>query len=500
MVGAIDMFFKKLSKVNKSKLTDNISNEKKELLLEKPSLETINKILKDTDDLEQLYYKKNSAVVLYFPSLVDMNRLEEQYLNPISMLEKANLMKWIEEKDLTEVNEIKQLSIEIMSGSVALFIDDKVYTANVYGPETRGIEKSETETAIVGSHDAFVEDIGTNLSLIRRRIKSPKLKVLKFKVGEVAKQTLYVVYIEDIVAPEIVQELKKRIENIEIDVVNDITMLAQLIDEYPDSLFPQYFTSEIPDVIRSKLISGKAAVLMEGSPVVLTAPASFFEFIQSSDDYNQRWAIGTSLRLIRIISIIITLTFTAMYVSVVTFHYEMLPEDILITIAESRARVPFPPILEAILMELTIELLREAGARLPTKIGQTIGIVGGIVIGQAAVDAGLTSNVLIIAVASSAIASFTLPSYTMANSIRIVRFGLIIMAGFFGIFGMMIAFALLMIHVTSLTSLKTPYFIPVSPLYFKDWIDIFIRGPYKAMKTRPVQSDTNNKQRHKMRQ
>src|SRR5690606_4562141 len=264
------------------------------------------------------------------------------------------------------------------------------------------------------------------------------------------------------------RDLIKRIELIEVDAILDGHMLIQYIDDFPNSIFPLFSVSERTDTAVSKLAEGKIIGILDGSPSVFSAPSSFFEFLASPDDYYQRWILGTATRLLRFAALVITLTFTALYVSVTTFHYEMIPEALLLTLTESRSRVPFPPIYEALLMELTIELLREAGARLPTKIGQTIGIVGGIVIGQAAVQAGLTSNVLIIAVASSAIASFVIPSYVMSASIRLVRFGLIILAGTLGDFGLMIGIAAIVIHLAGLKSLNTSYLTPVAPMYVGD--------------------------------
>jgi len=196
--------------------------------------------------------------------------------------------------------------------------------------------------------------------------------------------------------------------------------------------------------------------------------------------------------LLRFLAFAITVSFTALYVAVTTYHYEMIPENLLLTLAESRSRVPFPPVYEALVMEVMIELLREAGARLPTKIGQTIGIVGGIVIGQAAVQAGLTSNILIIAVASSAISSFVIPSYVMSASIRLIRFGLLILAGWWGIFGMFVGMSGLVIHLSGLTSLGSSYITPIAPLKPQDWLDVFIRAPLSAIKYRPSQSQTPN--------
>ncbi|MBP1894131.1 spore germination protein [Paenibacillus lactis] len=257
--------------------------------------------------------------------------------------------------------------------------------------------------------------------------------------------------------------------------------------------------SERPDTIASKLVSGRVVCLMDGSPTAFSAPSSFFEFFSSSDDYYQRWSIGTATLLLRFQALIITLVLTALYVSVTSFHYEMIPENLILTLTESRSKVPFPPIFEALLMETTIELLREAGARLPTKIGQTIGIVGGIVIGQAAVQAGLTSNILIIAVASSAIASFVIPNYVMSASFRLLRFLLIILAGLWGNLGLAIGMAWIVIHLSGLTSIGTSYLSPVAPFEPYDWRDVFLRAPFSMLGRRPSQARSKNKIKLKMR-
>lgn len=474
---------------------DNNGKDDEEL----PTLEKLLHIFGENVDLKHIRLYDEKLHFLFFTTLIDSKKFHDDLLNPLGILSYEEAVIWIKRKDIKRLTSVKKATNAITMGSVVIFIENEAFSVPLFGPDKGGIERSETEGVIIGAHDAFVEDAETNLSLIRRRIKSPKLKIISLKVGEISKNDVFLLYIEDIASKEIVEELKKRILSIEVDTVNDADMLAQLIDENPDSVFPQYFNTELPDVVRSKLVAGKVALILEGSPVALTAPASFFEFIQSPDDYNQRWAIGTSLRILRILAIFITVTFTSFYVAFITYHYEVLPEDLLLTLAESRTKVPFPPVIEAVLMELTIELLREAGARLPTKIGQTIGVVGGIVIGQAAVEAGFTSNILIIAVAISAISSFVLPSYNMSNAVRIIRFGLIVLAGMLGLFGIMIGLALTLIHVVSLTSLNTPYFVPVSPLYVKEWRDVFVRGPYWAMKRRPVQTNTRNRVRQHMK-
>lgn len=454
----------------------------------------------DCIDLVYRTFPEIKVSLVYFEHLIGKEEFFQDITLPLENVQEQEVKCLLNRSQYQKVNDSKVLIKGILGGEVAIFYNDEAYLIDVYKPNLRSIQESETETVITGPHDAFVEDAASNLSLIRRRVKSSHLKVLKLEVGEITKTAVYILYIEGIANKDFVNELVKRIKMIEIDAVYDGNMLIQYIDDFPNSLFPLFPTTERTDSAVSKLIAGRVVGILDGSPSVFSAPASFFEFFSSPDDYYQRWIIGTATRLLRFMALIITLSFTALYVSVTTFHYEMIPEDLLLTLTKSRSRVPFPPIYEAFLMELTIELLREAGARLPTKVGQTIGIVGGIVIGQAAVQAGLTSNVLIIAVASSAIASFVIPSYIMSASIRLIRFGLIILAGILGNLGFVIGFAYIIIHLSGLTSLNSSYLSSVAPFNFKDWRDVFIRAPFWALKVRPSQSKTANKVRQRMKE
>ncbi|SDN93621.1 GerA spore germination protein [Paenibacillus sp. yr247] len=438
--------------------------------------------------------------LVYFGHLMGSDEFSRDITIPFSNVQINEVGHLLKRSQYHLVTDSKTLIKGILDGEVAIFHGEKVYLINVYKPDSRAIQQSETESVITGPHDSFVETAMLNLSLIRRRVKSSHLKVLKLEVGEITKSDVYVLYIDGIANMDYVDELARRIRNIEIDSIHDGNMLVQYIDDFPNSIFPLFSTTERTDAAASKLVAGRILALLDGSPSVVSAPASFFEFFSSPDDYYQRWALGTATRVLRFIAFLVTITLTSLYVSVTTFHYEMIPEALLLTITESRSRVPFPPIYEALLMEIMIELLREAGARLPTKIGQTIGIVGGIVIGQAAVQAGFTSNILIIAVASSAIASFVIPSYIMSASIRLIRFGLIILAGTLGNLGLMMGIALIVVHLSGLTSLNTSYLTPVSPFKFKDWRDVFIRAPFWALKERPSQSKSPNLKKNKMKE
>lgn len=459
-------------------------------------------ILEEFDKCADLIHRTFPDIetdIVYFSHSVDNNLLYSEITEPFSRLSLHEVERLLKQSKFSSVEDAKTAVVGILEGRAAIFHRDAAYLMDIYGPEARSVEQSETETIIAGPHDAFVESASTNLSLIRRRIKSSHLKVIRCAVGEISKTDVYILYMKEIADIKYVEELERRIRKIETDAINDGGMLSQYLEDRPNSVFPQFLTTERPDVAASKLVSGKIITLIDNSPTVISSPAAFSEFFSSPDDYYQRWALGTSLRLLRFMALAITITFTALYVSVTTFHYEMIPEALLRTLAESRNRVPFPPVYEALLMEIMIELLREAGARLPTKIGQTIGIVGGIVIGQAAVQAGLTSNVLIIAVASSAIASFVIPSYMMSASIRLIRFGIIILAGIWGNMGLVMGISVIVIHISSLTSLGSSYMIPLAPLKISDWKDVFIRAPFSMLQTRPSQTRTPNRIRQKNR-
>ncbi|OMF32135.1 spore germination protein [Paenibacillus sp. FSL H8-0548] len=454
---------------------------------------------KDCSDLTHRNYPEIDIDLVFFSHQVDQDKLFREVMNPLLNVQKEEVSALLKQSQFSFITDSKVLIKDILAGQVAVYFNEDVYVIDVFGVESRSVTQSETESVITGSHDAFTEQAGVNIALIRNRIKSSHLKVIKLSVGEITKTDVYILYIKDIANMDYVDEIVYRIKNIEIDAVFDTSMLLQFIDDFPYSIFPQFLTSERPEAISSKLVAGRVVGFVDGSPSALSAPNSFFEFFSSSDDYNQRWMLGTASRILRLVALAITLLFTALYVSITTYHYEMIPENLLLTLTESRSRVPFPPIFEAIFMETTIELLREAGARLPTKIGQTIGIVGGIVIGQAAVQAGLTSNILIIAVASSAITSYVTPSYVMSASIRLLRFGLIILAGIWGNFGLAIGIAAIVIHLSGITSLGSSYLTPVAPFQPKDWLDTFIIAPFRFLKNRPTQSKSPNPIRNRMK-
>ncbi|MFC4100860.1 spore germination protein [Paenibacillus xanthanilyticus] len=453
----------------------------------------------NTMDLKYRDFPANNVRTVYLQYMIDADQLYRSLVLPFSGVTDEMADKLLQQAIFEGVNTLEDAVYAILYGSAVVFSGDRAYKVDLTRSIGRSIEQTETETVIAGPHDGFVENIVENLALLRKRLRSSHLKTVSLAVGEVTKTQVVITYIEGIANPEFVAKVTERLKDIEFDAIFEANMLVQLIDDNPNSFFPQFVVTERPDAVCSKLTAGRVVIFVDGSPSAVSAPSSFFEFFTSPDDYYQRWHVGSALRLLRIVGFIITVGFTAFYVSVTTFHYEMIPHKMLLNLTKSRSNVPFPPLYEALLMETTIELLREAGARLPTKIGQTIGIVGGIVIGQAAVQAGFTSNVLIIAVASSAIASFVIPSYVMSASIRLIRFPLIFLAGIWGNFGLMIGIAFIVIHLSGITNLGSSYLTPIAPMNIKDWLDTFIRGPFYSLRTRPSQVKTPNKEKNKMR-
>jgi spore germination protein len=419
-----------------------------------------------SSDLSVTEFPHLTVKIYYFSYLINKDHYE-QFLTNIRNITKEELQSFLNHSEFNVLSDMNSVEDAILSGSGILFTEKQAYELPFKEGMGRSITPSETETVILGAHDSFVESIDVNLSLIRKRVMSSQLKTIKLHVGNKAKRTVYLLYIEGVASKKDIEEIKKRILSIKNDAIVDTNMLVQFIDEHPNSPFPQFYTTERPDVISYKLFDGKVVGLMDNSPFAFCTPVSFFDFMESMDDFGQRWIVSTFIKVTRYIAILVTLLFTALYVAVTTYHYEMIPQALLPTLLESRSKVPFPPVIEALFLEFLLELLREAGARLPTKVG------------QAAVQAGITSNILIIVVAASAIASFVVPSYLLSASIRIVRFGFIIISGFWGNLGIIFGMGILIIHLSSLTNLNSPYLLPISPMFPKFFKYSLIRGPFK---------------------
>ncbi len=471
------------------------------------SLQGLIEKLKQSKDFVTYHHSGPTNCFLYYIKTINEQGFLHQSVLPILKNNALHTLDQIKDKipveNITITSDLEEIRRKIMQGNIMIQIkvtDDEVLLIPAATVETRKVTTPEVEFSVVGPKEAFVESLDTNLNLIRKRLPLPELTVRELVVGKVSKTRVAIVYIDGIANMENVNTVLQRIGDIEYDQIIDSSFITQMISDNSNSPFPQLLDTERPDRISGVLTEGKIAILVDGSPSGLTGPTTIVEFFSASDDYYLTWHLASALRLLRLFAVIFSVLTTPLYVAILTYHHEMIPEDLMSTIITSRADIPFPPILEVIILELTIELLREAGARLPTKVGQTIGIVGGIVIGTAAVEAGLTSNVLLIIVALAALASFTTPVYQIGNTIRLIRFPFLIGAQWYGLIGISMCMAFFIGHLTKLQSLGRPFFAPLYPFRIRDLKDAFVRLPFnkqskRPMQTRPVDSTRFNPKR-----
>lgn len=375
----------------------------------------------------------------------------------------------------------------LFSGDTILLIDGigEAIKGSTSGGEVRSVTEATTQVAIRGSKDSFTESIGTNISLVRRKIKSPNLWIETMKIGDVTQTNVSIMYIHGIVNDTTVQKLKKKLQDIRVDGILESGYIEQLIEENTFSPFPTLYNTERPDSVAGNLLEGRIAVFVDGTPFVLIAPTSFFMFFHAVEDYYQRFDISSMIRLLRFLCLIISLFGPAVFVAALNFHQEMIPTSLLINLASQREGVPFPAFVEALMMEITFEIIREAGIRMPSPIGQTVSIIGGLVLGQAAVQAGIISPVMVIVVSLTGISSFATPAFNMALSIRVLRFFIMFIAAFMGLYGISILLFILIAHMCSLRSLGFPYMSPLGPFIAENQRDSLIRVPLKFMRKRP---------------
>lgn len=449
--------------------------------------------MKKNDDFADYIFEHNEAFIClgYLKTAVSQEKLKKFVLPHVQQydyndLKGLNSVIPVTKAVLTDDSDrLRELLIQ---GYVFIYMENvspQYLLIPIPLVKTRQVAPPEVEFSVVGPKEAFVENIDTNLNLVRKRIAIPELNIKRMKVGTVTKTEIAVVSIEGIADEDNVRTVVQRINDIQIDQVIDSSYIQQVIADNQNSPFPQLLDTERPDRIAAVLVEGKVAVFVNGAPHVLLGPTTLVEYFSAFEDYFLNWTIASAFRLIRVFAVFFSILITPLYVAVLTHHFEIIPKTMLPTLVSSRTQVPFPPVMEAIILELTIELLREAGARLPTKIGQTIGIVGGIVIGTASVEAGLTSNVLLILVALAALGSFTTPVYQMGNTIRLIRFPLLIVAHVYGFLGITIGIAYIMVHLLKLTSLGRPFLEPIFPFRYKDFKDTFVRLPFGLQDKRP---------------
>jgi len=404
---------------------------------------------------------------------------------------KENVLSVHQVADLTDYDSAIN---QALFGVTVLFIDrvGKCLAVDTRGFEKRNIDKPIIEAVVKGSQEAFTENLKTSMIQIRRIIKNKDLVNEFLTVGDSDQSGASIMYVRGITNPSLVKEVKRRLKSIKADFVMGDGMLEQFIEDDPWKIVPQVLTTERPDRVASHLMQGRVAILTESTPLAMVVPATLSTFLHSPEDVHLRWQFGTFLRLIRVFAVLIALLLPALYISLVNFHQEMIPTELLVSIASSREAVPFPSIVELLLMEISFELIREAGLRVPGIIGTTLGIIGALILGQAAVAANIVSPILIIVVAVTALGNFAIPSYTLAFAVRIFRFFFIALGASLGFFGMSAGLVLLGAMMCSIKSFGVPFLAPAWPRT-QDSGDLIIRKPIWKRERRPDELNTLNK-------
>ncbi|MUT68607.1 spore germination protein [Paenibacillus sp. NEAU-GSW1] len=393
----------------------------------------------------------------------------------------------VSEKKADLLDDLNQAIDYISAGNIVIFFNqwNKALIYKSLTMESRPISEPANETVVQGPRESTVENLQKNLGLLRIRLNSPKFKTVSLSGGGETRTRVIYGYVENAADPEMLKEFEKRIGQISQTEILETSYVEQLIEDSTWSPFPQHRYTERPDTAVAALLDGKIAVLVQGTGSILLCPGLFTEFFQSSEDYYQRTVYSTMIRWLRIAAFLLALMLPSIYIALSTFHSELIPTVLLLTIIDTREGIPLPAFFEALVMEFFFELLREAGVRLPKPVGSAVSIVGALVIGDAAISAGIASPIMVIIVALTGIASFTIPQYNIAIALRILRFPLMISASVMGGFGIMIVFLLILLHLCKLRSLGQPYLSPAAPFRISEFRDIIVRAPLKTLLKHP---------------
>lgn len=483
------------------------NTEMNSAVLNKSISENIKRVYSDFGNSSDLIIKRNSQgtrtdfdyAIIFIKQMADGNSInnisnELCKISSVNKKEKPDMQFELLFNCVSSIraskkgSDFKSMYKEILSGNTVFLVEDcnQFFSVSTNSNEGRAITEPTSQSIIKGPKDAFTEDIEKNIYLIRKRVKNEALRIEEFILGTVTNTNVKMVYINGIVKSELLNELRQKVIQITYDGILDIEYIEELtkMDRY--SIFPTTMSSEKPDAVAAALLEGRVAVLVDGTPYVLTVPALFDEFFQVSEDYYNNFYISSAMRLMRYVAFILTLYVPALFIALTTFHQEIIPTPMLVSIASQREGIPFPAFIEVLFMEITFEIIREAGVRMPRVVGPAISIVGALVIGQAAVEAGLISALVVIVVAITAISSFAITSYNMSNSIRILRFGLILLAGVLGLYGITMGSIIIILHLCKLKTGTVPYLTPVAPRIKGENKDIIFRFPLWSLKKRPT--------------
>lgn len=506
-------YFKKSLRLWKSSLQKGTSTEQVPLdedsyqpkhlstSLEK-NVQELKKLLgKSTDIVFREFNIGNTvpATLVFLDGMTDKKTINDDIIKPLLYQTQSSAENYplvihsLEsiKKNLIAVSEVKETNFfynlvqNCLQGDTILLIEGfgEALIISTKGWESRGVEEPLSEATVRGPREGFTENIRTNTVLLRRRIKDPNFVFEKMELGKRTKTAISITYIKGLVNPLVIEEIKRRLERINTDSILESGYIQEFIEDAPFSPFQTMGYSERPDVVAARLLEGRTAILVDGTPFVLTVPMVFIESFQAADDYYFRSYYSSLIRILRFLAFIITILAPGVYVALSAYHRELLPTPLIITMAAARQGLPFPVLVEAIIMGIIFEILREAGIRLPRPIGQAVSIVGALVIGESAVSAGIIGAPMVIVVAITAISSFVVPLQN--DSSTLFRFLFTMLAGLIGLYGLLMGLLFLIIHLCCLRSFGTPYLAPIAPLTPSDLKDTIVRLPFWTMLTRP---------------
>ncbi|MGE5677651.1 MAG: spore germination protein [Pseudomonadota bacterium] len=449
------------------------------------------------------------ADLAYLDGLVDNKVINDNILKPLAQdtqfdscrteTEAASLISKgaVYSSSLKARTNMKELVDDILTGNAAVIFNNAklAFTFEVKSSLSRSISEPTGENVIKGAKDSFIENLRSNTALCRQKVKSPYLAIEEIIVGKQTKTKVALLYLKNIVADKLINEVRQRIKGIETDKILTPGVVEEFIIDEKFSTFPQMLYTERPDRFCSSLVDGRVGIIIEGAPIAYVVPGTLLQFMQTPDDYSNQFIVGSVLRLLRFIALFITLVLPGFYICITTFHTEMLPAELAFSIVASKEGVPFPMFVEVIILLIAFELLVEAGLRLPKTIGQTVSIVGALVVGQAAVEAKILSPATVIIVALTAIASFTLPNQDFSNAIRLWRFFLVITSSIIGMFGLTWGLIMILFHWCRMESYGVPYLDPFVANEDEQLQDTLFRLPISTMKKRPSGLNAKNKNR-----
>lgn len=510
----IQNYCKEEESINEEKTQQESSQEFSQEL--EKNLDTLKGIIGSSSDIIIRKFtfgtkKRIQAALLFIDGLIDRTLVNENIMKPLMFNlhhiydeagEEIGDIHYIE-STLLSVGEIEGTASinkavnSFLSGDTILLLDDskEVLIISLQGWKTRTIEEPKTESVVRGPHEGFTETLRINTALLRRKIKDTNFMLEPVQLGSRTKTDICIAYIKGLVNPNLIKEIRKRLNRINIDAILESGYIEQFIEDAPFSIFSTVANSEKPDKVAAKLLEGRAAIMVDGTPIVLTVPTVFIESFQSAEDYYSRPFFASLIRLLRFLGYSINIMAPALYVALSTFHQELIPTPLLLTMVAAHEGIPFPAVMEAGIMITAFEILREAGVRLPRPIGQAVSIVGALVIGESAVSAGLIGAPMVIVVAVTAVASFIVPAQT--DSGAIIRFILLILAAAMGGYGIAMGLFAIFIHMASLRSFGTPYLSPLAPLSTNGLKDTFVRAPLWTMLKRPKDIAWHNVDRQK---